>query len=81
VATHIYAAFEPSLKGICLFSLASYVFEQLLMILLEQNGAYLEDSHVADPYINTVKPWATSSIEADRLWKLSEKLVGQEFQY
>ncbi|PON28915.1 WW domain-containing oxidoreductase [Trichoderma gamsii] len=61
VATHIYAAFEPSLK--------------------EQNGAYLEDSHVADPYTNTVKPWATSSIEADRLWKLSEKLVGQEFQY
>ncbi|KAL6899932.1 hypothetical protein GGI43DRAFT_427645 [Trichoderma evansii] len=61
VATHIYAAFEPSLK--------------------ERNGAYLENSHVADPYTDTVKPWATSSIEADRLWKLSEKLVGQEFQY
>ncbi|KAL7800239.1 hypothetical protein V8C37DRAFT_398460 [Trichoderma ceciliae] len=61
VATHVYAAFEPSLK--------------------ENNGAYLENSHIADPYTDTVKPWATSKIEADRLWKLSEKLVGQEFAY
>ncbi|RFU77519.1 ww domain-containing oxidoreductase [Trichoderma arundinaceum] len=61
VATHIYAAFEPSLK--------------------EHNGAYLENSHIADPYTETVKPWATSKTEADRLWKLSEKLVGQEFSY
>ncbi|KAL7948640.1 hypothetical protein V8C42DRAFT_315059 [Trichoderma barbatum] len=61
IATHIYAAFEPSLK--------------------ERNGVYLEDSHIADPYVQTVKPWATSKIEADRLWKLSEKLVGQEFSY
>ncbi|KAL7910387.1 hypothetical protein GGI35DRAFT_448632 [Trichoderma velutinum] len=61
VATHIYAAFEPSLK--------------------EHNGVYLEDAHIADPYTQTVKPWATSKVEADRLWKLSEKLVGQEFSY
>ncbi|MCJ1359178.1 MAG: hypothetical protein MMC33_009178 [Icmadophila ericetorum] len=60
-ATHVYAAFEPSLKA--------------------HNGAYLQDSHVADPWTNTVKPWATSSIEAERLWKLSEELVGQEFDY
>jgi hypothetical protein len=25
--------------------------------------------------------WATSSLEAKRLWHLSEKLVGQEFAY
>ncbi|KAH0523979.1 hypothetical protein TsFJ059_008907 [Trichoderma semiorbis] len=61
VATHIYAAFEPSLK--------------------EHNGVYLEDAHIADPYVQTVKPWGTSKVEADRLWKLSEKLVGQEFSY
>lgn len=60
-ATHVYAAFEPSLKG--------------------HNGVYLQDSHVADPWVETVKPWATSYFEAERLWKLSEDLVGQEFRY
>ncbi|OTA70418.1 WW domain-containing oxidoreductase [Hypoxylon sp. EC38] len=60
-ATHVYAAFSPSLK--------------------DHNGAYLQDCHIADPWVETVKPWATSPIEAERLWKLSEKLVGQEFAY
>ncbi|RAH83875.1 putative short-chain dehydrogenase [Aspergillus japonicus CBS 114.51] len=60
-ATHVYAAFDPSLKA--------------------ANGAYLIDCHVADPLVDTVKPWATSSFEAERLWRLSEKLVGQEFPY
>ncbi|EGX92248.1 short-chain dehydrogenase, putative [Cordyceps militaris CM01] len=60
-ATHVFAAFEPSLK--------------------DNNGTYLENSRVADPNVETVKPWATSPVEAERLWKLSEKLVGQEFSY
>ncbi|EAL85138.1 short-chain dehydrogenase, putative [Aspergillus fumigatus Af293] len=60
-ATHIYAAFDPSLKA--------------------NNGAYLLDCHVADPVVDTVKSWATSSFEAERLWRLSEKLVEQEFPY
>ncbi|KND87675.1 Retinol dehydrogenase 14, partial [Tolypocladium ophioglossoides CBS 100239] len=60
-ATHVFAAFDPSLK--------------------DHNGAYLLECRLADPYVDTVKPWATSSIEADKLWKLSEKLVGQEFSY
>ncbi|RMJ23884.1 short-chain dehydrogenase [Aspergillus sp. HF37] len=60
-ATHIYAAFDPSLKA--------------------NNGAYLLDCHVADPLADTVKPWATSSFEAERLWRLSERLIGQEFPY
>ncbi|EXL39717.1 oxidoreductase [Fusarium oxysporum f. sp. radicis-lycopersici 26381] len=60
-ATHVYAAFEPTLK--------------------ENNGAYLEDSGIANAWEGRVAPWATSSIEAARLWKLSEELVGQEFQY
>ncbi|KAH8895933.1 NAD(P)-binding protein [Thozetella sp. PMI_491] len=61
IATHVYAAFEPSLK--------------------EHNGTYLQDSRIADPLTDTVKPWATSPVEAERLWKISEKLVGQEFPY
>lgn len=46
---------------------------------LEHNGTYLEDSHIANPWTETMRPWATSKIEAERPWKLSEKLVGQEF--
>jgi hypothetical protein len=49
--------------------------------LKDHNGAYLEACGVADPYTQCVKPWATSSIEADRLWKLSEEIVGQKFEY
>ncbi|KAI0157180.1 NAD(P)-binding protein [Hypoxylon sp. FL1284] len=45
------------------------------------NGAYLEDCRVASPWTDVLLPWATSSVEAERCWKLSEKLVGQEFSY
>jgi len=51
------------------------------MSLLAHNGAYLQDSRIADPTTETVKPWATSPIEAEMLWKLSEQLVGQSFSY
>ncbi|KAF2497542.1 putative short-chain dehydrogenase [Lophium mytilinum] len=61
VATHVYAAFDPSLSG--------------------RNGAYLQDCHVGDPWTDTVKPWATNGVEAERLWLLSEKLVGETFKY
>ncbi|KAL9127722.1 MAG: hypothetical protein Q9217_003452 [Psora testacea] len=60
---------------------ATYVYAAFEPSLKAHNGAYLEDSKIADPWMKTVKPWATSSIEAERLWKLSEELVGQEFDY
>lgn len=47
----------------------------------EHNGVYFKDCAVASQYDDDVWPWATDKIEADRLWKLSEKLVGQEFNY
>ncbi|KAI9170919.1 Short-chain dehydrogenase TIC 32, chloroplastic [Paramyrothecium foliicola] len=49
--------------------------------LSEHNGAYLQESRVGNPYTDMIKPWATSPIEADKLWKLSEELVGQKFAY
>lgn len=55
--------------------------EIILTSVLGYNGEYLQDSRISDPYTDTVRPWATSRVEADRLWKLSEKLVGQEFSY
>ncbi|KAF2098284.1 putative short-chain dehydrogenase [Rhizodiscina lignyota] len=59
-ATHIYAAFEPSLAA--------------------SNGAYLQDCGVPkqdDP--EEVKPYAMDPKEAEKLWKYSEKVVGQTF--
>ncbi|KFY22739.1 hypothetical protein V493_06359 [Pseudogymnoascus sp. VKM F-4281 (FW-2241)] len=60
---------------------ATHIYASFDPELEAHNGAYLIDSHVADPLVDTVKPWATSSFEAERLWKLSEKLVGEEFAY
>ncbi|KAL4739043.1 hypothetical protein BDV11DRAFT_170423 [Aspergillus similis] len=31
------------------------------------NGAYLRDCHIADPWTETVKPWETDKVEAERL--------------
>jgi len=41
------------------------------------NGVYLEDGHVSDD----LQPTATDATHVEKLWKLSEKLVGQEFAY
>ncbi|KAL3306794.1 oxidoreductase [Colletotrichum asianum] len=41
----------------------------------KHNGGYLLSCRLADPWTDTVRPWATSSFEAARLWKLSEKLL------
>ncbi|KAK0665461.1 hypothetical protein QBC41DRAFT_358825 [Cercophora samala] len=60
---------------------ATHVFGAFHPSLKEHNGAYLQDAHVADPWTETVKAWGTSHVEAERLWKLSEKQVGQEFTY
>ncbi|KAF2654541.1 NAD(P)-binding protein [Lophiostoma macrostomum CBS 122681] len=60
---------------------ATHAYAALSPELTEHNGAYLLDSRLADPWKDTVKPWGTSSIEAERLWQLSEKLVGQTFSY
>ncbi|KAK3689316.1 putative short-chain dehydrogenase [Podospora appendiculata] len=50
--------------------------------LRKHNGAYLVDAHVPDPNDKTVfQPWATSVHDSEKLWKLSEKLVGQKFAY
>ena len=58
-ATHVYAAFHPSIQ--------------------KHNGAYLVDSRV-EP-LEKVRPWARDAIEAEMLWKLSEDIVGQKFEY
>jgi NAD(P)-dependent dehydrogenase (short-subunit alcohol dehydrogenase family) len=43
----------------------------------EYNGAYLTDGNLSDD----VQPTAKNPGDAEKLWKLSEKLVGETFQY
>lgn len=60
---------------------ATHVFASFDTGIKENNGAFLSDCHVADPYLEEVYSWATSKVDAERLWKLSEKLIGQEFDF
>lgn len=54
------------------------------MLIIEikgDNGKYLNRCRIADPYEEEIMPWATSKVEAARLWALSEEIVGQKFAY
>lgn len=44
----------------------------------KRNGFYLDDCKIDD---EAVKPYAVDNANAEKLWKLSEKLVGQVFSY
>jgi NAD(P)-dependent dehydrogenase (short-subunit alcohol dehydrogenase family) len=62
-ATTCYAATAPELEG--------------------KGGVYLEDCHIAeiddkDP-VGSVRSYAVDSANAEKLWALSEKIVGQKF--
>jgi hypothetical protein len=80
-ATHVFAAFHPSLDSLGKRYLNIFrSFELIFTItLLELNGSYLSDSKVVNR--NQVHSWGRDPIDAEKLWKLSEKLVSQEFAY
>ncbi|KZL74604.1 short-chain dehydrogenase/reductase family [Colletotrichum tofieldiae] len=60
---------------------ATHVFTAFNPDLKEFNGQFFNDCRVADQYNEEIYPWANNKIDADRLWQLSEKLVGEEFSY
>jgi NAD(P)-dependent dehydrogenase (short-subunit alcohol dehydrogenase family) len=60
---------------------ATHVFAAFDHGIAKNNGAFLNHCRVADPLAEEVYPWATDKPSATMLWKLSEKLVGQEFNY
>ncbi|EFQ33840.1 short chain dehydrogenase [Colletotrichum graminicola] len=60
---------------------STHVFAAFAPELKEKNGEFLTNCRVADPWEEEVFPWAKSKIDAEMLWALSEKLVGQEFRY
>jgi len=54
-----------------------YAFANMGMFT-DRNGAYLNDCKVDD---ETVEPYAVDKGNAERLWKISEDMVGQKFSY
>lgn len=60
---------------------ATHVFAAFDPDVVVHNGSFLSDCHVAELEKEEVYSWALSKVDAQRLWALSEKLVGQEFKY
>ncbi|OJJ66793.1 hypothetical protein ASPBRDRAFT_366431 [Aspergillus brasiliensis CBS 101740] len=61
VATHVFAAFHPSITT------------------SHNNGGFVQDCAVVK--LEEVRSWARDPIEAERLWKLTEEIVGETFEY
>lgn len=77
-ATHVAAAFDHSITSTCHINL----FIDLRLIssrIIDQNGAYLTDCKVVPS--NLIMAHAVDRNVAERLWKLSEELVGEKFSY
>jgi len=56
---------------------ATYVFAAFDPTIAEHNGAYLVESRLAKP--EEIRNKATDKEQAEKLWKLSNEIVGQEF--
>ncbi|EED13252.1 short-chain dehydrogenase, putative [Talaromyces stipitatus ATCC 10500] len=67
---------KTPLQGVSTHVFAS--FHDSIM-LTNNNGVYLEDNRVFRP--EEVLTWGRDDIEAQKLWKLSEELVGEKFLY
>lgn len=47
--------------------------------IAENNGSYLQDCTISKQ--EDVRSWARDPIEAEQLWKLTEEIVGEKFEY
>ncbi|KAK2740826.1 short-chain dehydrogenase reductase family [Colletotrichum kahawae] len=74
----MWADFNPKMPD---QGVATHMYTAFSPDLTGLNGRYFNDCRLADQYNEEVHPWATDKIDADRLWTLSEKLVGEEFKY
>ena len=74
-----------STRAVSCSSTATSVWAATAGELEGRGGIYLEDCHVAEPAQpgseGGVEAYALDSSGADRLWSLSEQLVGQEFRF
>ncbi|KAM0352618.1 hypothetical protein ACHAP4_008764 [Fusarium culmorum] len=60
---------------------ATHAFAAFDPNLRANNGTYLLETRVSDPFVDTYKSWARDPVDAEKLWRLSEELVGQKFGY
>jgi hypothetical protein len=72
-ATTLAAALDPALEGSALVPLG----ENKMVTNLGSSGAFLRDCQIYED----VASWATGEENVQKLWELSEKLVGQKFEY
>ncbi|GFP60631.1 oxidoreductase calI [Trichoderma asperellum] len=61
--------------------IATSVYASFDPDLADYTGAYLSDCQVANPYVHTVRPWASSEVEATKLWKWTEQLTNARFSF
>jgi hypothetical protein len=73
-ATSVYAAFAPELSGEHPTMSGSKV---MLTSRTDHSGAFLVDAQI---WTEPLMPHATSQEDAEKLWAISEKLVGQKFE-
>jgi hypothetical protein len=60
---------------------ATHVFAAFDKDIAHANGAYTLKARLGDPFVDEVRNWATHDVEAEKLWRLSEQLVGQKFEF
>jgi hypothetical protein len=73
-ATALVAAFDPGLNGKCQMICVVKLILSLWLLDPEARETYMADCQLAE-----AAGHATDPVAAERLWKLSEELVGQEF--
>lgn len=74
-STAIVAAFDPSIAGTLLPWFSVMLKPPYSRVTTDQSGAYLEDCRVCE----TEESFINDPEGPEKLWKLSEMLVGQKF--
>ena len=69
MSTTLVAALDPRLNG-----MEAAIFLDGMLTPVDDSGSYLEDCAIKE-----ARDYATSHENAEKLWKLSEELVGQKF--
>lgn len=79
VSTHVFASFHDSITLTSKLSPKYINISRRSNTSLGNNGLYLEDNRVFQP--EEVLGWGRDDVDAEKLWKLSEGLVGEKFSY
>ncbi|KAG0651133.1 Translocon at the inner envelope membrane of chloroplasts 32 [Hyphodiscus hymeniophilus] len=78
-ATHIAAAFDPSIKSQSYLLLLAAICRIVAYQISDGNGVFLE--HSTPSALAEQSTWLFDESGPQKLWDMSEKLVGQEFRY